>query len=261
MALKPPIVPSGVPPPIDWIPAAYSTTSEPISSYPNAVKAIASWKKKEEEARSVLETSVNFIEIYLVLRYFRFQNPDTAAEVLSRRSKLVLDSCLNVLHGNRYWKLSCECNDVNHRCKASDIMGMCRRQRPAPVWDEEWIVSNMDSTVDVATIAQKLDHSIYVALAPPARENTGQILAENDQFEAVNEDVVIGGGKENAIRQSPKSNSKDVKRPRGRPLKDPFSTAKPQAHKRSRVGCLTCKRKKMKCDETKPSCELFSLLP
>ena len=36
---------------------------------------------------------------------------------------------------------------------------MCR-QRSAPVWDGEWIFSYMDSTIDVATIAQKLDFSI-----------------------------------------------------------------------------------------------------
>ena len=91
----------------------------------------------------------------------------------------------------------------------------------------------------------------YVALASPARENTGQILVGNDQFEAVDEDMVMGGGKEDAIRQSPKSISKDLKRP----------PASKRPRGRSQTGCLTCKRKKKKCDETKPSCELFSFLP
>ena len=159
MALKQPIIPSGVLSSTDWISTAYSTTSGPPPSYPNAVKAIASWKTKEEEARNVLNTSFNFNDIYLVLRFFRFQNPDTAVEVLSGRWKYVLDSWLNILHGNRRWKLSCDCNDVSDRCKASDIVSMCR-QRPAPVWDGEWIFSDMDSTIDVATIAQKLDYSI-----------------------------------------------------------------------------------------------------
>ncbi|KAF1983487.1 hypothetical protein K402DRAFT_162654 [Aulographum hederae CBS 113979] len=49
-----------------------------------------------------------------------------------------------------------------------------------------------------------------------------------------------------------------VKRPRGRPRKHPKSppiTLLSKAPKgRSKTGCITCRRRKKKCDETKPSC-------
>ena len=47
------------------------------------------------------------------------------------------------------------------------------------------------------------------------------------------------------------------KRPRGRPRKHPLQTlevAKVQKG-RSKTGCITCRRRKKKCDETKPVCE------
>lgn len=49
-----------------------------------------------------------------------------------------------------------------------------------------------------------------------------------------------------------------VKRPRGRPRKHPKDApvvvAKPLKG-RSKTGCVTCRRRKKKCDETKPACE------
>lgn len=48
-----------------------------------------------------------------------------------------------------------------------------------------------------------------------------------------------------------------AKRPRGRPRKNPVITTEP-LHKiakgRSKTGCVTCRRRKKKCDEAKPRC-------
>lgn len=43
-------------------------------------------------------------------------------------------------------------------------------------------------------------------------------------------------------------------RKRGRPRKHPIVEQKKTAHARSKTGCATCRRRKKKCDETKPSC-------
>ncbi|KAF2807685.1 uncharacterized protein BDZ99DRAFT_62615 [Mytilinidion resinicola] len=55
----------------------------------------------------------------------------------------------------------------------------------------------------------------------------------------------------------PSPNRGIVKRPRGRPRKHPItqatSTTKPPKG-RSKTGCITCRRRKKKCDETKPHC-------
>lgn len=49
-----------------------------------------------------------------------------------------------------------------------------------------------------------------------------------------------------------------AKRPRGRPRKHPIaqstSITKPPKG-RSKTGCITCRRRKKKCDETKPACK------
>lgn len=49
-----------------------------------------------------------------------------------------------------------------------------------------------------------------------------------------------------------------VKRPRGRPRKHPKPTAESLskvAKGRSKTGCITCRKRKKKCDETKPGCK------
>ncbi|ESZ91499.1 hypothetical protein SBOR_8128 [Sclerotinia borealis F-4128] len=48
-----------------------------------------------------------------------------------------------------------------------------------------------------------------------------------------------------------------AKRPRGRPRKHPIQTTEPLnkiAKGRSKTGCVTCRRRKKKCDEAKPRC-------
>lgn len=59
--------------------------------------------------------------------------------------------------------------------------------------------------------------------------------------------------------QTPNGTTVSVRRPRGRPRKHPKtppSTNPSKAPKgRSKTGCLTCRRRKKKCDETKPACQ------
>jgi hypothetical protein len=58
-----------------------------------------------------------------------------------------------------------------------------------------------------------------------------------------------GGASETQINQ---------KRPRGRPRKHPLNSVVNStkiAKGRSKTGCITCRRRKKKCDETKPRCE------
>jgi len=45
-----------------------------------------------------------------------------------------------------------------------------------------------------------------------------------------------------------------TRRKRGRPRKHPVVEEKKSAHARSKTGCGTCRKRKKKCDETRPSC-------
>lgn len=51
-----------------------------------------------------------------------------------------------------------------------------------------------------------------------------------------------------------------TKRPRGRPRKHPLTpavNANKSAKGRSKTGCITCRKRKKKCDEAKPRCRSF----
>jgi len=59
----------------------------------------------------------------------------------------------------------------------------------------------------------------------------------------------------------PKRNAANPKKRRGRPRKNPTSpvtTMAKVAKGRSKTGCLTCRRRKKKCDEGKPACTYSS---
>ncbi|PMD42765.1 hypothetical protein L207DRAFT_424534 [Hyaloscypha variabilis F] len=68
--------------------------------------------------------------------------------------------------------------------------------------------------------------------------------------------------KEGIIPETPETSSStstpaQVKRPRGRPRKHPKPSPEALAKVakgRSKTGCITCRRRKKKCDETKPGC-------
>ena len=62
---------------------------------------------------------------------------------------------------------------------------------------------------------------------------------------------------------SPTEAGEPSKRGRGRPRKHPlppFGAVQKVTKGRSKTGCITCRRRKKKCDETKPECPLFALL-
>jgi hypothetical protein len=62
-------------------------------------------------------------------------------------------------------------------------------------------------------------------------------------------------------RHEPPSAQSVPKRPRGRPRKHPLIpivSPNKVAKGRSKTGCLTCRKRKKKCDEAKPRCELSS---
>lgn len=74
------------------------------------------------------------------------------------------------------------------------------------------------------------------------------------KIEPIEEEVDMAEVKEATIEESPRT----AKRPRGRPRKYPKPTPESLAKVakgRSKTGCVTCRRRKKKCDEAKPRCE------
>ena len=81
------------------------------------------------------------------------------------------------------------------------------------------------------------------------------------KLEPIDDDVDMTGVKESTVPETPSASTSPVttKRPRGRPRKhpkvNPDSVVK-VAKGRSKTGCITCRKRKKKCDEAKPGCEL-----
>ena len=66
-----------------------------------------------------------------------------------------------------------------------------------------------------------------------------------------------------SMNVSGSADSVNVKRRRGRPRKHPIvvpSQDNKSVKGRSKTGCITCRRRKKKCDETRPSCTLFTTI-
>jgi hypothetical protein len=84
------------------------------------------------------------------------------------------------------------------------------------------------------------------------------------KLEPVEDDVDMSEMKESTVPETPSASSTSpaspvtTKRPRGRPRKhpkvNPDSVLK-IAKGRSKTGCITCRKRKKKCDEAKPGCE------
>lgn len=82
------------------------------------------------------------------------------------------------------------------------------------------------------------------------------------KLEPMDEDIRLDEIKEAPLTPSPGNASPTTvqpkaKRPRGRPRKHPLTpivTTNKVTKGRSKTGCLTCRKRKKKCDEAKPRC-------
>lgn len=100
------------------------------------------------------------------------------------------------------------------------------------VWEEEG---------DAALVAPKLEPMDDVNMA---------------EFSVI--EVTEAGDK--TVAKSPPASSTPQKKGRGRPRKHPLPTPESLAKVakgRSKTGCITCRKRKKKCDERKPTCEIY----
>lgn len=84
------------------------------------------------------------------------------------------------------------------------------------------------------------------------------------KLEPEEEDLNMADLKEAPAEETPSASSTPIttKRPRGRPRKHPKpELAAKVAKGRSKTGCITCRRRKKKCDERKPECEFTYNFP
>jgi hypothetical protein len=100
----------------------------------------------------------------------------------------------------------------------------------------------------------------------PKLEPSDDLDMDMDDIERADNDMDLGDSsplsdnKESVAPNTPTSASTPVaKRPRGRPRKHPKPTpeslAKGLKPSRSKTGCITCRKRKKKCDEAKPTCK------
>lgn len=85
------------------------------------------------------------------------------------------------------------------------------------------------------------------------------------KLESTDDDIKLGDMTVAPVRSptSPDTSKSKQKRPRGRPRKThptvSVSTSK-VTKGRSKTGCITCRKRKKKCDEAKPRCKFFPAL-
>ena len=97
------------------------------------------------------------------------------------------------------------------------------------------------------------------ALSPedPGDDVIPKIEELDDDESVIDSKVEPVVNESNGTEPGQSTNGIVVRRPRGRPRKHPQSPAKSlskSAKGRSKTGCITCRRRKKKCDETKPAC-------
>ena len=122
-----------------------------------------------------------------------------------------------------------------------------------------------DSTDPWATSGFIEEESVMDRSSDEPEETNGREGSDDfvePKVELADEDVLMDGLQEaDAESINAADEGKLVvrqKRPRGRPRKHPLQTLEvTKVQKgRSKTGCITCRRRKKKCDETKPTCEL-----
>jgi hypothetical protein len=116
--------------------------------------------------------------------------------------------------------------------------------------------STAASSESPSTTATRSCFSVHLAGSPA--DNERDIVPKVEEVE----EEELGGTKplpsppeEEEVEHN--SDQTRIKRPRGRPRKhpkEPPNAASKTLKGRSKTGCITCRRRKKKCDETKPAC-------
>lgn len=138
------------------------TSSISLSSHSNSVDNIASrwW---EVAAQRIVETSQDFGEIKLICKFIPIEDTTILYRILARQQPDWLDEFLNLLRGSE----SGEENYGDNLHKAKEIVGLLveldspSRPPPSLAWDGTWIHRLMMSQMDAATIAERIDSTIY----------------------------------------------------------------------------------------------------
>ena len=110
--------------------------------------------------------------------------------------------------------------------------------------------SSVSSASTLTTSGQSPEDTVETAITPISVDDTtfGRAPKVEERDECVLDDIedVKSDFLEELVLPPP--------RRRGRPRKHPVVEQKKVAHPRSKTGCGTCRRRKKKCDEGKPSC-------
>jgi len=106
-------------------------------------------------------------------------------------------------------------------------------------WSSARSSSSPEDEEDVIT--PESDDNSDITIGPKIEE------LDDDEFGTLNQI-------EEAKLLSADASGQPAARKRGRPRKHPVSDTRKTAHTRSKTGCATCRRRKKRCDERKPSC-------
>jgi len=111
------------------------------------------------------------------------------------------------------------------------------------VSSSQWSSARSSSSPENAdsVITPESDDSSDITIGPKIEE------LDDDEFNALNHI-------EEAKLLTANDAGQPVVRKRGRPRKHPVSETRKTTHTRSKTGCVTCRRRKKRCDERKPSC-------
>lgn len=130
-----------------------------------------------------------------------------------------------------------------------------------PIHSRDFVRLSIGSTCSMSSGA-----SGPVSSSPSASSSTSSPLLHNSHLSDIHMDGVVTKIEEldndDELRNvpplpSPTEPGEPSKRGRGRPRKHPLPPIGAQlkvTKGRSKTGCITCRRRKKKCDETKPEC-------
>jgi hypothetical protein len=191
----------------------------------------------------------------------QFRRPSTSFASRARamrapiRRRLHIDDC----HGSTYqmFELSSTIGSRTSmdgsEASTSSILTMATSAGSSGTdpWSSSGFVEEEEEEDDVADINWDEEDGILIA---PKLEPTDDV--DMGDFTSVAEGP---DSQDSAVPDTPSTTSvTPQKRPRGRPRKHPKPTPESLtkvAKGRSKTGCITCRKRKKKCDETKPGCE------